>query len=382
MRVAYVVHRAVAGMSPDEVLDRWPTMVRTLDALARRGVEPVAVCATDGGATRLERNGVRYHFVHDDSRSRSSLARAVGALAPDVVHVNGFVFPVPTMALRVACGRRPAIVVQHHGEAPAQGRTLIAQRLAARIIDGGLFTGANEQARPFVAAGALRSGAAAAEVLEASADLVPIERRMARLRTAMRGDPAVIWVGRLNDGKDPVTAVRAFAALARRAPDAQLWMLYQDATLERDVHDALRIADADADADGDAHPELDDRVHLVGAVPHDEMAAWFSSADIALSTSRHEAAGFSLLEALACGCTPVVTDIAPHRAIVGNLGRRFAPGDIDGAATALATVDVLDRAVVRDDFERRLSWHEVARQLLVAYETALARRSPPVRCRE
>ena len=89
-----------------------------------------------------------------------------------------------------------------------------------------------------------------------------------------------------------------------------------------------------------------------------------------------------MLEALACGCTPVVTDIAPHRAIVGNLGRRFAPGDIDGAAAALATVDVLDRAVVRDDFERRLSWHEVARQLLVAYETALERRGPPVRCRE
>ena len=379
MRVVYVVHQAIAGMRPDEVLERWPTMVRTLDALARHGVEPVAVCATDGRSTRFVRNGVSYHFVHDRSRARSAVARAVGALAPDVVHVNGFVFPVPTLALRRACGRRPAIVIQHHGEAPARGRTLIAQRLAAHVVDGGLFTGASEQARPFVAAGALRPRAAAAEVLEASADLVPVERRAARARTAMGGDPAVIWVGRLNEGKDPVTAVRAFAALARHAARAQLWMLYQDATLERDVRDVLRIADGDGD--GDADGTIGDRVHFVGAVPHDEMAAWFSSADIVLSTSRHEAAGFSLLEALACGCTPVVTDIAPHRAIVGDLGRRFAPGDTDGAAAALATVGVLDGDVVRNDFERRLSWHEVARQLVAAYETALVHRGAPRRRR-
>ena len=365
MRVAYVVHQAVAGMSPDEVLERWPTMVHTLDALARCGVEPIAVCATEGRTTRFVRDGVHYHFVHDGSRSRSSVARTVAALAPDVVHVNGFVFPVPTMALRVACGRRPAIVVQHHGEAPGEGRTLIAQRLAARIIDGGLFTGAAEQAQPFVAAGALRSTAIAAEVLEASADLVPIERQMARARTTMHGDPAVIWVGRLNEGKDPLTAVRAFAALARHAADAQLWMLYQDATLERDVRDALRRADVNS------------RVHLVGAVAHEQMAAWFSSADIALSTSRHEAAGFSLLEALACGCTPVVTDIAPHRAIVGNLGRRFAPGNVDAAAAALTNVAEIDRNAVRAEFERRLSWREVSRQLVAAYAAALAQHSDP-----
>jgi len=375
MRVAYVVHQAVAGMSPDEVLERWPTMVHTLDALARCGVEPIAVCATEGRTTRFVRDGVHYHFVHDGSRSRSSVARTVAALAPDVVHVNGFVFPVPTMALRVACGRRPAIVVQHHGEAPGEGRTLIAQRLAARIIDGGLFTGAAEQAQPFVAAGALRSTAIAAEVLEASADLVPIERQMARARTTMHGDPAVIWVGRLNEGKDPLTAVRAFAALARHAADAQLWMLYQDATLERDVRDALRRADVEVD--GDLDVGIGGRVHLVGAVAHDEIAAWFSSADIALSTSRHEAAGFSLLEALACGCAPVVTDIAPHRSIVSNLGRRFAPGDVDGAAAALTNVAVIDRNAVRADFERRLSWREVSRQLVAAYAAALAQHSNP-----
>jgi glycosyltransferase involved in cell wall biosynthesis len=106
----------------------------------------------------------------------------------------------------------------------------------------------------------------------------------------------------------------------------------------------------------------------MGAVPHHDMAEWFSGSDIMFSASRHEGSGYALVEALACGCTPVVTDIGPHRVIVGDLGRRFPVGDAAAAAKALADVESLNRDDVKCDFDRRLSWRAVADQLVRAYD--------------
>jgi glycosyltransferase involved in cell wall biosynthesis len=50
-------------------------------------------------------------------------------------------------------------------------------------------------------------------------------------------------------------------------------------------------------------------VRFVGAVPHDEVAAYLSVADIYVSTSFSDGTSASLLEAMACSLTPVVTEI-------------------------------------------------------------------------
>ena len=50
-------------------------------------------------------------------------------------------------------------------------------------------------------------------------------------------------------------------------------------------------------------------VRFVGAVPHDEIADYLSAADIYVSTSFSDGTSASLLEAMACSLTPVVTEI-------------------------------------------------------------------------
>ena len=128
----------------------------------------------------------------------------------------------------------------------------------------------------------------------------------------MTGSPAVISVGRLVDGKDPITALRAFLGFAAGAPGAELWWIYHDDRLEPRLLAEL-----------DVNPALASRVHLVGRVDRAAMGAWLSGADVFLSASRHEGSGYALIEAIRCGCTPVVSNIAPHRAIAGPLGPRF-----------------------------------------------------------
>ncbi len=355
-RVAYVLPAPIGPRSPLEAVETWTDTTDLLGALRSRGLRPVAVWRTGSQTASIVWRGVSHRFVPDD-RLGLRAALAVRALRPDVIHVNSFLRPVPTALLRLACPRA-RLVVQHHGERPASsGRTALAQRVVGRLVDAVAFTGADEQAEPWRQARALGRRTTVTEVLEAAPSVAALPVAEARSRTGMTGDPAVVWVGRLIDGKDPEGAVRAFGRAFGDRSSARLWMVCTN----RDGEAAVRAAIGAAGLGG--------RVTLVGPVPHDEMAAWLSGAELFLATSRREGSGYALLEAVACGCTPVVSDIGPHAAIVGGLGRRFAAGDEVGAAAGLldAAASPVPRHEVRCHSAIAHSWAAIADQLLAAY---------------
>src|SRR5439155_1356602 len=54
----------------------------------------------------------------------------------------------------------------------------------------------------------------------------PIDRARARAASGVDGAPAVLWVGRLNANKDPLTVVDAFASALASLPNATLTMVF------------------------------------------------------------------------------------------------------------------------------------------------------------
>jgi glycosyltransferase involved in cell wall biosynthesis len=54
-------------------------------------------------------------------------------------------------------------------------------------------------------------------------------------------------------------------------------------------------------------------VQFLGRVPHEEMVHLLAQADIYVSTSLYDGTSVSLLEAMACGTFPIVTDILSNR---------------------------------------------------------------------
>ena len=154
-RVVYVIVADPGGVLPGDTFERWPTAARTLAALRRAGIDVVGVARTGAGDARHVHDGVEWHFVRDDSRAAWRIAGRVRRLDPAVVHVNGTGFSLAWLALRLRCGRRVRIVVQHHGEPPGTGPSGLAQRLVRGVVGGYLFTGGREQAQPFVDAGIL-----------------------------------------------------------------------------------------------------------------------------------------------------------------------------------------------------------------------------------
>ena len=99
--------------------------------------------------------------------------------------------------------------------------------------------------------------------------------------------------------------------------------------------------------DGDARPELaargarflaDGRLVMRGTLPHDRALTALGEHDVYVLTSDYEGLPNALLEAMAHGCVPVVSDIATLADIVdeGNTGFRCPPGDMEAFAAAVA----------------------------------------------
>jgi glycosyltransferase involved in cell wall biosynthesis len=91
---------------------------------------------------------------------------------------------------------------------------------------------------------------------------------------------------------------------------------------------------------------IDPYVRFVGFLPQDQLALYLACADVYVSTSLSDGSSVSLLEGIACGCFPVVTDIPANREWVGEGENGFlAPvGRPDILAECIVTA-LKDRAL-------------------------------------
>jgi glycosyltransferase involved in cell wall biosynthesis len=165
-----------------------------------------------------------------------------------------------------------------------------------------------------------------------------------------------------------LTAIEAFRLARERLPEAELWCAHGTDTLLPELE--RRLAE---------DPVLARHVHLLGRVPHAHVEQLCRSCDLFLATSHGEGSGYALIEALACGLPPVVSGIAPFRALVGDLAEsRFAaPGDAPAFAEGLVSLSRQlgdqSRAAVRRHFDAHLAFPIIGRRLIDIYEAVIAR---------
>jgi len=354
---------------PAALLDAWPTLRDVACAANADGVRVTVIQAAHRDAV-IECGAVTFHFVAGASTRavmRRVIARAA-KLRPDVLHVQGLAFPLQIRALTRAFPHTPVLVQDHGSRPPARWKRPL-HRWGLAGIAGVAFT-AREQAAPFIVAGILRPDVPVFEVLESSSLFTPGDRDAARRATGVYGDPCLAWVGRLDANKDPLTVLDAVARVLPSLPGLQLWCCYTDAPLL----DAVRARLA-------AEPALAARVHLLGRLPHERVQDALRAADFLVLGSHAEGSGYAVIEALACGTTPLVTDIPSFRRITGGgaYGALSPPGDAAAMARALVDWAARDREALRRaaraHFERALSFDAVGEELRAAYRALAAVRS-------
>jgi glycosyltransferase involved in cell wall biosynthesis len=302
-----------------------------------------------------------------------SLVAAVVRAQPEVVHVNGLIFPALVGALRRALPRSAAIVVQHHGgEFPVRGAGPVGmwrRRKWRQGLDGAdacSFT-ASEQAQAWRDAGVLGSQPVLA-IVEAGTRIRQVSRAQARTATGLSGAPLILWVGRLTANKDPLTVLDGLEAALPLLRDARAAFVFSEQMLGDRV--AERVASSAV---------LRDRVSMIGRVPHDEIANYYGAADVFVSGSHSEGSGYALIEAMACGLVPVVTGIPPFRTIAGQAGVFWTSGDAAALSSALVDAGSRDLSVEREEVHRQfadvLSWEAIGSQTVTAYRDIFERRS-------
>jgi glycosyltransferase involved in cell wall biosynthesis len=350
------------GREPARLLEEWTTLVDVAEA-ARSGGLRVSVAQACSHAQIMTRNGVRYHFAPPDDDFYEAIAR----LMPDVLHVHGLHFPGPVTRLASRCPGAP-ILLQDHASRPPRPWTRAPYRRAVAAAAGVAFC-ARQQSAAFSRLALIRPPTAVYELPESTSRFTPGSQAEARRRTGLAGDPCLLWVGHLDANKDPLTVLEGVSRAAAELPDLTLWCCFGRAPLGSAV--ARRI-------DGD--PRLRGRVHLLGHRPHEQIEWLMRAADIFVSGSHRESTGYALLEALACGLPPLVTDIPSFRALTagGAVGRLWRPGEARSLACTLARL-VAERgcgrrAAVRAHFEQQLSLPALGRRLRACYGALISRR--------
>jgi glycosyltransferase involved in cell wall biosynthesis len=235
----------------------------------------------------------------------------------DVIHAHGDV----TAAMLVPVSRRHASVWTTHGlsflrRAGGAVRVVARSRVRSAIVAADRTICCSQVERE-----ELRSlvGEALADRLVVVHNGVPVPPAVEplpreRLR-ALPGDLLAIYIGRLDEWKDPLTALRAVRAARGEGAKVALAIAGDGPLL-----DALRL-------------EAGDGISVLGF--HEEPDRLLASADVLLMPSQREALSYSVLDGMARGLAIVSSDGLTLPEAVGDAGVVVGVGDVQAFANAL-----------------------------------------------
>jgi glycosyltransferase involved in cell wall biosynthesis len=262
-----------------------------------------------------------------------ALRRALDAFQPDLVDAHY----VPNYGLLgVLSGHRPLVVTAWGSDLLVMGRGPWRRARARFVLE-----------RADLVLTDAENLAAAARALGATAERtwcipwgVPVERYVPG---AERQPGLMLSTRMMEPVYDLATVIEGVKPVLEQRPEAELVMA-GDGSLRASLESlAARRLPAK-------------RWQFVGRLDAAAMAAWLGRADLFLSASLSDSTSVSLLEAMASGAVPVVSDIEGNREWVsdGEGARLFAPGD-PGALTR-----AVERALADESWRTRARAHNRA----------------------
>lgn len=310
----------------------------------------------------IESGNVRYRFLRQaagETFSCSRLVREVNLLQPDVIILHGFHASWRTWIFtnRLSNFR---IYVQHHSEKLFGPLKSMVQRKIDRHVQGYFFA-SRPMAEEWVRAGLIENSRKIYETFEATSSFPVKDSAQARTNPL-----SFIWVGRLDENKDPLTLLDGFIRFLNDQPSAILYILFKTDELLADVKERTS--------------RFSNNIQLVGNVPHGEMPFWYAKANFIISSSRYEVGAVAVLEAMSAGCIPILTRIPAFEKISsnGSVGMLYpinAPGMLARALLEASQMDLArERERVKTHFEENLSASAIASRMVAAFE--IERSSP------
>lgn len=259
---------------------------------------------------RLKSAGVHWHYVGGISNRDPiiflRLVRLIRRLRPDLVQT--ILAPMDIIGGAAALITRTPWILKESSSAPLYvgGLRPKVRSALGRHADGIISNSAAgdtywQSVRSAVARYVIRNAIPFTEIEAAAGSGV----------TRRNGEKVVLFAGRLDSGKNVQNLILAFAQIANDVPFTAL--VCGDGPLRQ----KLEVL---AQKSGIAH-----RVVFTGHV----LNIWtlMKDADAVVSLSRFEGCPNVVIEAMACGCPLVVSDIPAHREVLNDYGASFVDPD-------------------------------------------------------
>ncbi|MCZ7573209.1 MAG: glycosyltransferase family 4 protein [Ardenticatenaceae bacterium] len=122
-------------------------------------------------------------------------------------------------------------------------------------------------------------------------------------RPYQTSDFTIVAISRLVDIKNPFSVIAAFQQSTDQASQTGRLVYIGDGPLRQSL----------ITRSGEVGPQT--RIEFTGLIPREEVFEYLLNADLFISMSRGEGLPISVLEAMACRCPVLLSDIPPHREI-------------------------------------------------------------------
>ena len=370
MKVTFVNYYYDKDIPIDNYLDKYPTIYGWCKALANIGLQVRVYHRSDKNYI-LKQDGVEYFLVKDTLRhdlhwynTPSAFHKKIAEDKHDIIHVHSFNYTYQAYLLKSKCPHSK-VVIQHHAENPRNPAKRFLIKYFSSTVDGFIFSSC-EIYDEWLKEKIIPTGKKFAEIMESSSNFTVGDRNEMRRKTGLTGNPVLLWVGRLNENKDPITVLSGFFKLLNDFPEAQLYMIFSDNLLKQQVLSFI-----------EKNPLLKKSVTLLGFIDYKEMESYYNSADYFVLGSHYEGSGYSLVEAMSCGVIPIVTDIPSFRTITnkGQIGGLWKCGDTESfykkaKETISRSVEVGSKETL-NLFTDNLSFPTIAKKAKIFYESLI-----------
>lgn len=204
----------------------------------------------------------------------------------------------------------------------------------------------------------------------------PIDRVEARAKIGAADGPLLLFVGRLERLKGVEIAIRALAELrARGHAGARLLVLGEDSR-DADESETERLKRVASEIG------VRGAIEFVGSVAHHELPYFYAAADVCVMPSYSESFGLVGLEAQACGCPVVASDVSGLRSVVrdgvtGFLVAGDNPSDYAERIARLVDCPELAQQMGRRGqlLAQRFSWSRTADRLAELFASVVERKA-------
>jgi len=124
---------------------------------------------------------------------------------------------------------------------------------------------------------------------------------------------------------------------------------------------------------------LEGRVTYLRYVPRSDLLSLYRAAELLIYPSFYEGFGYPVLEAMACGCPVVASNVASLPEVCGDAALLVSPRDVKEIGTAVLRIvrePSFRRELVSRGLEhvKRFTWTEARRKVAAVYEMAVAAR--------